>query len=95
MMVMFFSVMEYYLYGQQLVEELFQTLSEFLGTRGAAVVVDDVGRDGKELFQFNDITLVKILFLDSGEDAVTEMVLLLHGTPLAGKGTVGLGQHKG
>ena len=87
--------MEYDLYGQQLVEELLQALSEFLGARGAAVVGDDVGRDGKELFQFNDITLVKILFLDSGEDAVTEMVLLLHGTPLAGKGTVGLGQHKG
>ena len=95
MMVMGFSVMEYDLYGQQLVEELLQALSEFLGARVVVVMGDNVVGDGKELYHVKGITLVKFLLLDSGEDAVTEMVLLLHGTPLAGKGTVGLGQHKG
>lgn len=59
------------------------------------MVVDDVVVNLDEDGQRENVTIGHLLFLDSGEDAVTEMVLLLHSTALAGEGLVGLSQYKG
>ena len=53
----------------------------------------DVAVDADEDRQREDVAVGDFAFLDSGEDAIAEMVLLLHGSALAGKGTVGLSQH--
>lgn len=76
-------------------EGLLQLLLIVVSTWVCTIVGDDVVEDGEELLQLKMVAVGELLILDSGEDSVTEMVLLLHGTPLAGKGTVGLGQHKG
>ena len=74
-------------------ESAFQPLLTFFGAVMITVMTCDVMKDGEELLQIDGVALLNFAFLDSGEDAIAEMVLLLHGSALAGKGTVGLSQH--
>ena len=64
-----------------------------LGQTAGIVGGADVAVNTDENRQREDVAVGDFAFLDSGEDAIAEMVLLLHGSALAGKGAVGLSQH--
>ena len=57
-----------------------------------AVVVQQAPLDANELGQTEDVGISECFVLDSGEDTITQVELLLHQTTLAIEGTVGLGQ---
>ena len=57
-----------------------------------AIVVQEAPLDANELMQTEDVRIPECLVLDSGENTVPQVELLLHQTTLAIEGTVGLGQ---
>ena len=57
-----------------------------------AVVVQQAPLDANELGQTEDVRIPECLVLDSGEDTIPQVELLLHQTTLAIEGAIGLGQ---